>query len=247
MKLLKIDFKGVLIGILATLLLLSFKKCDDKSKQISQLKLDNQTLDSMKNERGEVILTQETIITNNRQAIKNLTDSIFALTKAQDRRIKDVIAYYKGITNTVIKEVEVPYIDTIINKRWADSVEERCSKVIEYYEANSVFVPKQAKDSTNLYSVDLTVGLNGVLINKIEVPDSQYIRFATIKGGFLKKDASGKRKFFAKRTIQAQVKHTNPLIQVVGQNSAIYIPPKKARWLEKALLIGGGILLGTKL
>ena len=41
--------------------------------------------------------------------------------------------------------------------------------------------------------------------------------------------------------------HTNPIIKVTGQNSAIYIPPKKARWLEKTLLIGAGIFLGTKL
>jgi hypothetical protein len=247
MKFPKIDLKWVVILVLTGFLIASVSTCKKRDGEISQMQLDKQTTDSIVNQYGQTILTQEAIVTNNKQAIKDLTDSIFGLTRAQDRRIKDVIAYYKGITNTIIREVQIPYIDTSSMKEWADSVRERCSKVIEYYEANSIFVPKQAKDSTKNYSADLTAELSGITINKLEIPDSQYIRFVTIKGGLLKKDASGKRHLFTKKSIQVQVLHTNPLIQVTGQNSAIYIPPKKARWLEKTLLIGGGIFLGTRL
>lgn len=246
-KLPKIDWKLIVIIVLSGFLVASISTCNKRDGEISQLQLDKQTTDSIVNAYGQTILTQEAIVTNNKQAIKDLTDSIFRLTRAQDRRIKDVIAYYKGITNTVIKEVQVPYIDTTSMVEWADSIKQNCAKVIEYYEANSIFVPKQAKDSTPNYTADMTAGLNGITINRLEIPDSQYIRFVTIKGGLLKKDASGKRKLLARKTIQVQVLHTNPLIQVTGQNSAIYVPPKKARWLEKAILIGGGIILGTKL
>lgn len=243
----KIDAKLIVIVILAGFLVTSIVTCNKRDGQISQMQLDKQTTDSIVNQYGQTILTQEAIVTNNKQAIKDLTDSIFGLTRAQDRRIKDVIAYYKGITNTIIREVQVPYIDTASMVDWADSVRKNCSKVIEYYEANSIFVPKQAKDSTKDYSADLTAGLHGITINKLEIPDSQYIRFVTIKGGFLKRDASNKLHLFTKKSIQVQVLHTNKLIQVTGQNSAIYIAPKRARILEKVILIGGGIFLGTKL
>lgn len=247
MRIPKIDLKLVVIIILSGCLIGSVSTCNKRNSTITQLRLDRQTIDSVVNLYGQTIITQEAIVTDNKQAIKDLTDSIFNLRRGEQRRIKDAIAYYKGITNTIIREVRVPYVDSSYIKDWADSVKQNCAKVIEYYEANSIFVPKQAKDSTSNYTADMTAGLNGITINKLEIPDSQYIRFVTIKGGLLKKDASGKRHLFTKKSIQVQVLHTNPLVHITGQNSAIYVAPRKARWLEKAILIGGGIFIGTKL
>lgn len=244
----KLDLKWIVIVLLGLYCILSTYRCNQRDGQITQLQLEKQTLDSMKNELGQVVLTQEAIVTNNKQAIKDLTDSLFNLTKAQERRIKDVIAYYKGITKTVIKEVKVPYIDTAYKKDWEDSVKRKCSQVIDFYERNYIKVPRTAKDTTHVdYQATLTAKMDGIYIDSLFIPDSQYIRFATIKGGILKKDASGKRHLFTKRSIQVQVIHTNKLITVTGQNSAIYIEPKKARILEKALLIGAGVFLGTKI
>lgn len=239
--------KWLVIGLLAFALLLSANTCNQKKKQITQLELDKQQTDSIKNKLNQTIYTQEVLAVNDKQTIKDLTDSLFNLTKAQDKRVKDVIAYYKGITKTEIKDVKIPYIDTPALKKWEDSVMERCSKVIEYYDANTISVPRTAKDSTKDYKIDLTIRQDSLVVDSIIIVDSQYIRFATIKGGFLKKDTYGKRHLFLKKKIEVQVLHTNKFIKVTGQNSAIYIPPKKARWLEKALLIGAGIFLGTKL
>lgn len=238
----------IAIVALATALIFSIGTCTNiKNKRISEKQLSEQTIDSIKNEYGQTILTQEAIVTNDKQAIKSLTDSLFNLKNSQDRKIKDAIAYYKGITKTIIKEVDVPYVDSIALNNFSDSLKQKCAEVISYYESNTITVPKVAEDSTANYQVKLTIKQDKVTINNLTIPDSQYIRFVTLKGGLLRKDASGKRHLFTKQSIQVQVLHTNPLVHVTGQNSAIYVAPKKPRLLLKGLILGAGFILGKNL
>lgn len=243
----KITIERIVIIILIAVLALSTFKCGEYKEKFNAKALENQLLDSMVNAKNQIIYTQESVITSDREGFKAYVDSMMNYTKKQERRIKDVLAYIQSITKTEIKEVEVPYLDTLFMKQWEDSVKERCSKVIEYYEANMMPVPRDATDSTKDYKIDITVTRDNLLVNSIQIPDTQHISFNIIKGGFLKKDTYGKRHLFLGKRIEANVLHTNPLIKVVGQKSAVYIPPKKARWLEKTLLIGAGIFLGTKL
>ena len=243
----KFDIKTILIVILSAVLLYSFKTCNDKNKDNIALKLEYQKLDSMYNLKGQQLIASQTEVTTSQENFRNATDSLFAMNKKFEKRIKEILAFYKASTNTVIREVEVPYIDSNARIAWEDSVRKQCKQVIDYYEANAIIVPKTARDSTKNYTADFTATLSGISINNLSIPDSQYLRFVELKGGFLKKDASGKRKLFAGRSYQVQVIHTNPLIHTTSTTSAIYKPPKKGRWLEKALLIGAGIFLGTKL
>lgn len=218
-----------------------------KDEQITQLQLEKQHLDSMLNERGQTILKQEVIVTESQDAIASLTDSIFALKRSEARKIRDIISYYKGITNTRIDSVEVPYVDEVERKRFSDSVEKMCKDVIKYMNDSTITVPISAVSTTPNYSVDFTATKVGININSISIPDTQYIRFVTLKGGLLKKNQDGKRKLFLKRSVRVDVLHTNPLVQVTGQNSVIFQPPNKPRLLEKAVLVGAGVFLGSKL
>jgi hypothetical protein len=244
----KIDLKWGAILILGGFFLASIITCNKRNGQITQMQLNKQTTDSMLNAYGQTILTQEVLITTNQQAIKDLTDSIFKLTKAQDRKIKDVIAYYSARSEIKIKDKLVPYIDTIERKQWEDSISAVCSKVIEYYEGNTITVPITAQDTTNKnYRATLTATLKGIVIDSLTIPNKLDVRFVTLKGGLLKKNQQGKLKLWLKKSIQVQVLNSNDLLKVYDQKSILYIPPKKARWLEKTILIGTGIFLGSKL
>lgn len=250
MKLSKIDLKWVAIVILGGMLLFSLAKCNNYKTKNVALELKNQKLDSIVNKYGQTIITQEAVVIRNQDEmnqLKHITDSLFNLTDRQANRIKDVIAYYKGITRTVIKDKLVPYKDTVGRKQWEDSINKKCNEVIDFYEKNYISIPRTALDSTKEYKANFTAKVDGIYINSLNIPDSQYIRFNIMKGGFLKKDTYGKRHFILSKRVEVQVLHTNKLIYVIGQNSAIYTPQKKARWLEKAILIGGGIFLGTQL
>lgn len=215
-----------------------------------KLKLENQRIDSIMNERGQTIAVQEAVILKSEQDIKGLkeySDSIFALSKKQERRIKDIITYYESHTKVVIKDSLIPYIDTVSIKNWEDSVKQQCASVIKYYEDSSIKVPRIAEKSSEHYYAKINVKKEGVEIDSLSLIDSQYIRFVTVKGGLFKKDTYGKRHFWLKRKVEVQVLHSNPLISISGQKSAITLPKEKPKILQKIIFIGTGILIGTKL
>lgn len=215
-----------------------------KELNIAQV-LSHQTIDSLTNKNGQLVTTQEVIITNDKKQLKHYTDSIFNLSNKYERRIANIISYYKGVTNTVIDTVFVPYVDPLVKKEWSDSIRKECKTVIDFYEQNSIQVPRTARDSTVNYSVDITASLEGIRINNISIPDTQHVRFVTLKGGILKKNQSGKRPLFQGKSLQVQVLHTNPLIHIIGESSIIYKPPKKkGRVLVPIITLGTGILLG---
>lgn len=241
--------KNAIIAVLLAIAIGSLWTCAKREKEVKALKLENTQLDSIKNLYGQIIVTQQTEVTTSKTALKEATDSFFAYSRRQDKQIKDALAFYKGITKTLIRGINVPYVPDwdSAKKVWSKEVQANCQAVIDHYEANSIMVPKTARDSTKNYVLDFTATLQGINVNKIEIPDSQYIRFVTIKGGFLKKGFDGKRKLFLKRQIRTDVLHTNDSLHITGQTSAIYIEPKKANILGKAILIGLGTLLGTQL
>lgn len=219
----------------------------DSQTRIDSLMLANQKWDSIHNADGETIITQQAIVTSSQDAIRNLTDSIFNLTKKQERRIREVIAYYSNRTSTGVDSIKIPYRDTLAMKRFSDSVEQRCAEVIKYMRDSTVTVPKPVKDSTAHYMFDFTLERDSLAINKIAFPDSLDIQIVEIKGGLLKKDFYGKRRFILGRSIQVMAKHSNPFVKTLGTNSVVYKPAKKFKWLEKALLVGAGIFIGVKL
>lgn len=249
----KITLERIIILALALTLAFSLFKCEsnrkEAKKEISQLILDKQTSDSLVNVNNQKIVTQEAILTKNKEALSSLTDSIFALTKKQERKIKDVIAYYKGITSTQIRDVDVPYIDTIAMKKWEDSIKASCSEVIEYYETNTISVPRTAVDSTPSYHIALTINKDNIHVDDIQVIDTQYIRFVTLKGGPLRRDIEGKFHLWLKKRVQVQVLHTNQdNVTILGQNSAIYTPPSNTpgKIIERIGWIGIGAI-GSKI
>lgn len=222
------------LPIMVILLLLDrcslIKKVDAANSQITQLQLDNQTLSTITNKQGEVITTQSTIITDSKEALGNLTDSIFDLKRKNAKHLK-TIAYYKSITHTDIDSVPVPYVDTLAMKEWEDSVRMRCNDVIAYYEANTVTVPRDAYDSTDNYTISATVRRDSLIINSISIPDTLQLRFVEKKAGLFKRP-----------TIEVQFFHSNPLITTTQANSAIYRAKRKPLFSKVVpILVGIGI------
>lgn len=229
--------------ILAILLILclGIVKCqNDKIIEaktvITDLDLKSQKLDSIKNKYGETILIQYALVTSSQKSIRQLTDTIFNLKKAQEKQIKNVIAYYSNVTSTGIKNHTIPYLDTAKMKRFEDSVERVCASVIKYYRDSSVEVPKDVKDSSKNFVFSGTVLKDSFQIKKIEFPDSMYLRFVEKKGGM-----------FKRQSVEVQMFHTNPNIKVLNSNSILYKPPTKLGIVEKLTIFAIGIFLGLKI
>ena len=224
--------------ILTIIFLLGLNKCSSDYYQLSMSKqqLENQKIDSIKNKYGETILTQEAIITNNKDDIANLSDSIFRLKDKHNRRIKELIAFYSTTSNTGIRDVAVPYLDKKAMKRFTDSVEQRCAEVIKFYRDSAIQVPKTVKDSSAYFVFQGTVEKDSFRINNIQFPDSQYIRVAKVKKGLFKKPV-----------YEIQMFHTNPYVKTTGLNSVIYKPPKQNKLPLYAVLVALGLVAGKSL
>lgn len=254
----------ILVGLVIFLFFLN--QCNNRKYQnelsandlvIDSLTLANQKWDSIHNADGEAILVQTALVVKNQEAFRRYSDSMFNLTKRQERRIKEIIAHYSGVTNTGIDTTFIPYRDTVGMKRFSDSVEKKCADVIAFYRKNALEIPhdtvtgvplgKPVKDSTADYYFDATIFKDTLRINKIAFPDSLEIRFVETKGGLFRRNAQGKVKIFSRRSVEVQVKHSNPRVSTLKMNSLIYKPDKKFKWLEKAVLIGAGIFVGLKI
>ncbi len=245
----KITIERVIIIVLGIAVLISVGMCKngkDKIKdkyeaEIALLKI--QYAKTIENKEGEIVAIQEAFKTSSEKALKDYTDTIFNLKKRQERQIKDVISYYKSTTSTGLHEIKIPYKDTSGFAEFSDSVKKACALVIN----TSVKVPKIVSDSTEQYSFVGTIEKNSFTINKLEIPDSEHVRVVVLKGGFLKKDQQGKRHLFTKQSLQVQVLHSNKLIKVNTLSSITYTPPKRHQLIWKAIILGAGIYLGTKL
>lgn len=209
------------------------KRIDKAEEQVVQLNLDNQKDKEIINTQGKKIRTQEVVITQNQRSLSNLTDTIFNL-RNKDARNLETIAYYKGVTKTVVKNIPIPYLDTTRMKRLTDSMMATREGLIDYIENFTIEVPAKAGYQDRNVKVDLTVGLDDVKIDSLIVPDSLYLRFVE-RGGFLRR-----------KTIEVQYFHTSPYIQSVSSQSAFYKP--RPNFFTRVLLpvaigVGAGILI----
>jgi hypothetical protein len=202
---------------------------------LDSLTLANQKLDSIVNKQGRVIYSQKVLEASSQESINALTKDIFSL-KNKDKKNMKVIAYYQGRTVTGIHDtLEVSWTDTTAMREFEDSVKDKCSELIEYIKSSTVIVPATARGVTPYYDISLTATKGGIFVDRVVFPDSLHVQFVE------------KGKFLQKKYTEVHFFHSNPYVKSTGSNSVIYKPQKKKRIVEKALLIGTGIFLGSKL
>lgn len=223
------------IMVLIIIFLLSLNTCNTK-KYMDSIFLKEQQIDSIKNKYGQTILTQEVIITSNKEDIAKLTDSIFDLKRKHNRRISELIAFYENTTRVEVKNVNVPYLDKPGMKRFQDSLERVCKDVIKYYRDSTLSVPARVKDSSTHFVFEGVVNLDSFNIKTIQFPDSQYVRIVAKKDGL-----------FRSNKYEIQMFHTNPHVVNSGMKSYMYKPQKKNTTWMAALIFLGGTILGTQL
>lgn len=231
----------VIIGLIIALFTIDScrnKEFENQKKAITDSL--TQEITYAKNKLGEVIAKQEVIITGSKETLKSMTSEIFNLKASEQRRIKQVDALVKTKSKFRLDSFEIAYVDTLERKRFADSVEKSCKDVIGYYESNYIKTPKDIKIDSVDFSLNFTIKQNSFSVNSIDIPDEQTIAIVET-GGFLKRDINGKLKFFQKRKMEVQVKHSNKHMSITGMNSYIYKPPKKGRWLERIFTFGAGV------
>lgn len=241
----------VLMGI-AIVLLISIPTCNKNNPYVNQqetidsLILANQYKSVIINQKEEEVNIQTAIVVSNQKLINKLSDSVFALKKKNSKNT-NTIAYVSEYTEAELEDYLLGFVDTTAFKEFSDSVSKQCEDVISYMKENTITVPRPIKDSTADFYLTGNVTQQGVMIDSLSIPDSAYIRFVEHKGGLLKRNSLGKVKLWTKKSIEAQILHTNKHIKVNKINSIFFVPKIKQRWLEKALVTGAASLITYKL
>lgn len=211
--------------LLGALLSLFTRACNDNIGKEYVLKSQFDSLVYVQDSLNQQIGIKDIEIVDNQEKMKDLRASLFETTEKYNNKVKEVEALIAQGTIVSIKEVKVPYVDSVKMKKWEDSVKVKCAEVIKYYEDSTVMVGKEAKDSTGYYKIDAVVQKDGLKVNEIQFIDSQYISITEFKGGFFKRNTKGKLKFYEPRKTKVEIKHTNPYFKNTG--TAAYMFQKK--------------------
>jgi len=242
---LKIDLKAIaIVCLVAIIIVLLFDKCKSNSAY-SELVLKHETdISKIKDSLGKVITVKDAEIVTNQQSMQDLRAKLFETTDKYNKKVEEVKVLIAQGTRVIIKEVPVPYVDSVKMKKWGDSVKLKCAEVIRYYEDSTVAIGTQAKDSTPYYKIDATVKKEGLKINEIQFIDSQYISITDFKGGFFKRNTKGKLRFYEPRKTKVEIKHTNPYFKNTNTDAFLFDGKKQKKPGYGAGIIHGIIIGG---
>lgn len=245
----KINFQSVIIvALLVILYTMLLDKCSSEEK-FRTLKMNyDKDVTHIKDSLGNIISVKDVEIVQNQESMKDLRARLFETTDKYNKKVEEVQALIGQKTEVIIKEVKVPYIDSVKMKKWADSINIKCADVIKYYEDSTVKIGARAVDSTGYYKVDATVEKKGIKMNEIKFVDSQYVAITKMKGGIFKRNTKGKFRLYVKPTTRVEIKHTNPYFQNTGVDAFVF-EKKTNRGYGNGLLHGavGAVAIGTLL
>jgi hypothetical protein len=228
------DFTSLMLAII--IIFLVFRSCgiEEENKKLS---LKYEEASKIKDSLGRTITVKDAEIVTNQQSMQDLRAKLFETTEKYNKKVKEVKALIAQGTEVIIRDKEVPYLDSVKMKQWKDSVIANCGDVIQYYEDSAVIIGTNAKDSTAYYKIDATIGKNNLKINEIKFIDSQYVAFTQMKGGILKKDTNGRLKLYLPSRTRIEIKHTNPHFQNTGVDAFFY--DKKNKFNTNSFFSGG--------
>lgn len=230
------DFTALMMVVVVIFLV--FRSCGAQ-EEYDELKLKYEEASKIKDSLGRTITVKDAEIVKNQESMQDLRAKLFETTEKYNKKVKEVKALIAQGTEVVIKDKDVPYLDTARMRQWEDSIASLCGDVITYYEDSTVKVGTPAKDSTAYYKIDATIGKNSLKINEIKFIDSQYVAITEFKGGFFKRNTKGKLRFYEPRRTKVEIKHTNPYFENKNIDAFFY---KKKRTFDTHSFLGGGIM-----
>jgi hypothetical protein len=230
------DFTALMMAVVVIFLV--FRSCGIE-QEYKELTLKYEESTRIKDSLGRTITVKDAEIVKNQESMQELRAKLFETTEKYNRKVKEVKALIAQGTEVVIKDKDVPYLDTARMKQWEDSVANICKDVIAYYEDSTVKVGTNAKDSTAFYKIDATIEKNSLKINDIKLIDSQYVAITEFKGGFFKRNTKGKLRFYEPRRTKVEIKHTNPHFENKNIDAFFY---EKKRKFDAHSFFGGGVM-----
>jgi hypothetical protein len=233
----KISGYIISITVLALMLIFSVSTCRknaNKNQNLQgQLSYLNQSYDSLKNKKNQVVIEQEVITVVDDKQLKELSTKYFDLLKKDEKHIKEIQTLVTIKQKVKIDTLYIPLTDGTDVVIKPDSFYHGPNG--QYVHKDCVIIPpKDFSYSDSFYSISGKVLLNSVKLNPPVLEDSLHFRIATQDKGLFSK---------SKTVIQAI--HTNPYIKTEGINSIVVEPRRSffSRVIIPALTFIAGYFL----
>lgn len=212
---------SLIIGLIATKLYYGNKidkLITENEVYVLREKLNKQTIEEIKNSTGKIIQKQEVVITNNQDAINQLSLENFQLKKKDEKNL-NTIALLRTKTEFNINNITIPYKDSTISV----SVKNKDSlELINYIQDSTLKVPiKISFTDTPDIEFYQTITKQNIILDSLKIQDSSYQRIVENTNGIFKKS-----------TYEIQSFHTNKYIKDVSKQSLLFIPKQKNRLKE---------------
>lgn len=202
------------LPVLAVLFLFSLKDCTKYSGQVQDYarNLDSvaKTAKTFQNQLGQQVAENVQLKVQSSDDLKKMTDTIFNLKKADQKKTAQVTEYARILQEIKVKDKLATW-DTTAKRDTAGSVFKPFS--------DSIAVPKGFHYDDSAFSIRGTVLISGVHIDSVSLANTVNFRTLTQKTGFL---GLGRKSV-------VQVINTNPNVKTAGVTS-IVVPPTLNWW-----------------
>ena len=190
------------IFVITILLMLSWLSENRRrvGKLYKQLNAKDQEFSKYRTETGKMIALQDAHMLELNQENMNLVETV--------NKFKTIQGQVKVQTNTIIKEVKVPYAVEV--KQYIDTFQ------------GDVYVrlPLPFEQSDSFFAIKGVVGIDGLEIDSLSIPNELTITTGKIDGGFFKKDKYA-----------VEIVSSNPNVDITKVNNTQFKP--KTRFYKK--------------
>jgi len=204
----------IYLGIIIVSLLLWYNHYLSLNNQLTNEKTNNallsQKVDTLRNKVGELVYQQDILTTTSKETIKRITDSL-------QLKIKNPSFTVHSTTVTEIDSFFIPYPDSIAYETVCDSC---------------IIVPKSFSMTNPWFNITGSVVRKGININKITIPDEEYLVVSEKKYGFLN--------LKSKKIVS--VLHKNPHVVITNLQSLEYKEQKNKLITPVVAGVLGGII-----
>lgn len=241
---------GIVLLLIGGLLYIDYTRRNNyvETSQLDSLK---QELIVVENKLGQQVARQNVVFADSQKELKDKTKEIFQLKDKDQKNIKRINALIQARTTVVIeKPVLAKYLDTVGMRRFSDSVEAVCADVIRFYRDSARIIGASFeinKEQDPYLQLEGKIQKEGIEIASVNLPDTMSISLEEMKSGLFRRGIDGKIRFWTPKKMTVSVLHSNPYLITNSMTSIVNNPKVKGRWLERLLLVGTGIFLGSQL
>jgi hypothetical protein len=220
------------LPFLAVILFLSLRQCHSNSMKLISVSMD---LDSVarqaqhfENSRGQIIAENQQLRVESARELRQLTDTIFALKRDRERKVKTVQDYARIIQQFKASDKFAPFTED------APDTTKTAEAKPQPADTNLIRVPRpfMYMDSTIIFGGRVTK--LGVQLDSIRIENTLHYREVVNKTGFLRLG----------RSSTVQVLNTNPAITTLGVTS-VTVPQQVSWWHRWGKPVAFAILAGV--